>query len=400
MSQIELEIDEMNQVIDENLQLAEPHGDEPPEHEKKKRWDSGTSKDPETGPEEPEMQQVIEAELFLRSATRPVPPSIPAATELGKEQRTKPALENEPTHSEHMNQPPAERVPLEQTPSDGGVSLAPSQYVDAPEAVPAQSSSKSEAAPADIGLRETQPLNGISSRQAGSVGSAGSPRESQPSTETAETPSSEVDREQPDEHLQPPSEEFTTTASRGFKAASREDARKEMPQQSTLGNNEPQEASAGMSFDENSPSTQSSAGSKQPVSPDSTQSSPQLNLPKTRNPAFPGKRATSNPNPFRVVSVTSKQTEDVSPAQKLQTRHDYLARKCIKLQREIQYLSDLRDRGAVAPEDARKINSALEKLQEYLDLKTKERYEIGVLLSRQLRREIDRGENGQFWVGH
>lgn len=54
----------------------------------------------------------------------------------------------------------------------------------------------------------------------------------------------------------------------------------------------------------------------------------------------------------------------------------------------------------MAPEDARKINSALEKLQEYLDLKTKERYEIGVLLSRQLRREIDRGENGQFWVGH
>ncbi|SCU87232.1 LADA_0E02784g1_1 [Lachancea dasiensis] len=127
-----------------------------------------------------------------------------------------------------------------------------------------------------------------------------------------------------------------------------------------------------------------------------------LPLPKTRNTATPiasGARQTSNPSPFRVVSVTSKQSEK-SQAQKLNSRHEYLTLKCSKLQREIQYLSDLRDRGAVAPEDSRKINNALVKLQEYLDRKTKERYEIGVLLSRQLRREIDRGENGQFWVGN
>ncbi|SCU92465.1 LAFA_0F10748g1_1 [Lachancea sp. 'fantastica'] len=135
---------------------------------------------------------------------------------------------------------------------------------------------------------------------------------------------------------------------------------------------------------------------------------PQL-LPKTRKPtADPSAtqplntpqqpRHTSNPSPFRVVSI-SKQTEH-GQAQKLQTRHHYLSGKCTKLQREIQYLSDLRDRGALAPEDSRKISSALQKLQEYLDRKNKERYEVGVLLSRQLRREIDRGENGQFWVGN
>ncbi|SCV05252.1 LANO_0H03400g1_1 [Lachancea nothofagi CBS 11611] len=134
---------------------------------------------------------------------------------------------------------------------------------------------------------------------------------------------------------------------------------------------------------------------------DTSDPAPQT-LPKIRNVATPvmsSARQTSNPSPFRVVSVSGKHSDN-SQAQKLQSRHDYLTCKCTKLQREIQYLSDLRDRGAVAPEDTRKINGALVQLQEYLDRKTKERYEIGVLLSRQLRREIDRGENGQFWVGN
>ncbi|SCU96694.1 LAME_0F17106g1_1 [Lachancea meyersii CBS 8951] len=119
----------------------------------------------------------------------------------------------------------------------------------------------------------------------------------------------------------------------------------------------------------------------------------------TRTSAHPHTlRKTSNPSPFRVVSVSKN--PDHSQAQKLQARHDYLTCKCTKLQREIQYLSDLRDRGALTPDDAHKISNALQQLQEYLDRKTKERYEVGVLLSRQLRREIDRGENGQFWVGN
>ncbi|CUS22371.1 LAQU0S05e03862g1_1 [Lachancea quebecensis] len=402
MSQIELEIDEMNQVIDENLQLAEPHEDELSKHEEKTIWSSGTIKSLESETEEQGVQQALGADLYARSSTtRPVPPSIPAATELDKEQGTEVASETDSSQQKHASsQTPGERVPLEQTASDGGASLAPSQYVDAPEAVPSQPSFSSGIAPANSNPEKAQPLNGVSSQQPDSVDSAGSPRESRISTETAETLLSEVDRKHPGTPKQPLSEEFTREAPRGSEYASEDGANKEMPQQSTASNNGPQKAAAGTTSHQDSPLTQPSPGSKQPVSPDSSQSSPRLDLPKTRNPALPGKRNTSNPNPFRVISVTSKQTEDVSPAQKLQTRHEYLARKCIKLQREIQYLSDLRDRGAVAPEDARKINNALGKLQEYLDLKTKERYEIGVLLSRQLRREIDRGENGQFWVGH
>lgn len=121
-----------------------------------------------------------------------------------------------------------------------------------------------------------------------------------------------------------------------------------------------------------------------------------LALPKTRDAPDASKRSASNP--FRVVSVSNNKQE-VSSTQKLQNRHDYLTSKCAKLQREIKYLGGLRERGVLTPEDARKLDKALQRLQEYLDRKTKERYELGVLLSRQLRREIDRGENGQFWVG-
>lgn len=123
-------------------------------------------------------------------------------------------------------------------------------------------------------------------------------------------------------------------------------------------------------------------------------------------------------NPFRVVSVgttngdgtssrkssreipddTSKLT-DVDGASKSQKRLDYLAKKCLKLQKEIKYLRDMNSQNTLSIEDGRRLSNAIDKLQEYLDRKTKEKYELGVLLSRQLRKEIDRGENGQFWIG-
>lgn len=84
---------------------------------------------------------------------------------------------------------------------------------------------------------------------------------------------------------------------------------------------------------------------------------------------------------------------------KLQNRHEYLMEKCIKLEKEIKYLRQMENQGSLTLEDGKKLNRAIDKLQEYLDRKTKERYEIGVLLSRHLRRQINRGENGEFWIG-
>lgn len=137
------------------------------------------------------------------------------------------------------------------------------------------------------------------------------------------------------------------------------------------------------------------------------------------------------PNPFRVVSVSSSTSTSSSRVNstssnhsshsgrkslsfqkdanynanaddsimKLQNRHEYLMEKCIKLEKEIKYLRQMKSQGSLTLEDGKKLDRAINKLQEYLDRKTKERYEIGVLLSRNLRRQINRGENGEFWIG-
>ena len=85
---------------------------------------------------------------------------------------------------------------------------------------------------------------------------------------------------------------------------------------------------------------------------------------------------------------------------KLEQRYDYLSNKTTKLTKEISYLTGMVNQGNLSIDDTKRLKVALTKLQEYLDRKTKERYETGVLLSRQLRRQIDRGENGQFWIGN
>ncbi|CCK70806.1 Bni5p KNAG_0F01380 [Huiozyma naganishii CBS 8797] len=131
-------------------------------------------------------------------------------------------------------------------------------------------------------------------------------------------------------------------------------------------------------------------------------------------------------NPFRVVSVTNSSRSSsgansrVTSAQsgtpawrhasggdsvppdasitKLQARHEYLIDKCGKLSKEIAYLRGMEDQGMLELGDAKRLDGALQKLQDYLDAKTKERYDVGVLLSRKLRRQINLGENGEFWI--
>ncbi|QHS75750.1 Bni5p [Saccharomyces paradoxus] len=128
-------------------------------------------------------------------------------------------------------------------------------------------------------------------------------------------------------------------------------------------------------------------------------------------------------NPFRVISVSSNSNSrsgsrksslnkydspvsspitsasELGSIAKLEKRHDYLSMKCIKLQKEIDYLNKMNAQGSLSMEDGKRLHRAVVKLQEYLDKKTKEKYEVGVLLSRHLRKQIDRGENGQFWIG-
>ena len=85
---------------------------------------------------------------------------------------------------------------------------------------------------------------------------------------------------------------------------------------------------------------------------------------------------------------------------RLEKKYELLTNKCNKLAKEVRYLTRMLGEGKLSIEDSRKLKVGLERLQEYLDKKTKEKYETGVLLSRQLRRRIDRGENGQFWIGN
>ncbi|AGO13178.1 AaceriAFR027Cp [[Ashbya] aceris (nom. inval.)] len=153
-----------------------------------------------------------------------------------------------------------------------------------------------------------------------------------------------------------------------------------------------------------------------------------LEVPKQRGDASSAasvepvrRRAT---NPFRVISVGGSSTvrrsqsgadgqtarppstgdkaapmsADEQSMLKLQRKHDYLIMKCVKLSKEIKYLTNLKKNGSLSVEDTRKMNDALEKLQEYLDRKSKEKYEIGVLLSRRIRKHINNGSNGQFWL--
>ncbi|CCD25644.1 Bni5p NDAI_0F03260 [Naumovozyma dairenensis CBS 421] len=91
--------------------------------------------------------------------------------------------------------------------------------------------------------------------------------------------------------------------------------------------------------------------------------------------------------------------EDGDSITKIQNKYDQLVLKCTKLQKEIDYLTKMNHQGTLSIDDTKKLSKALEKLQEYLDQKMKEKYEVGVLLSRRLRREINSGGNGEFWIG-
>lgn len=136
---------------------------------------------------------------------------------------------------------------------------------------------------------------------------------------------------------------------------------------------------------------------------------------KTCSVVSPTNRSFSNP--FRVVHVgsqpSSRNGSRVSSAasnsstasgsdvniEQLQKNYNVLSMKCTKLKKEIEYLNKFQQESTLTLEDRRKLIAAIEKLQEYLDKKNRQRYDTGVILSRQIRKTVDMGTNGQFWVG-
>ncbi|KAG0674495.1 hypothetical protein C6P41_001546 [Kluyveromyces marxianus] len=136
---------------------------------------------------------------------------------------------------------------------------------------------------------------------------------------------------------------------------------------------------------------------------------------KTCSVVSPTNRSLSNP--FRVVHVgsqpSSRNGSRVSSAasnsstasgsdvniEQLQKNYNVLSMKCTKLKKEIEYLNKFQQESTLTLEDRCKLIAAIEKLQEYLDKKNRQRYDTGVILSRQIRKTVDMGTNGQFWVG-
>lgn len=83
----------------------------------------------------------------------------------------------------------------------------------------------------------------------------------------------------------------------------------------------------------------------------------------------------------------------------LQQREKELSIKTRKLRKEIDYLKDLIDTASVSSNlsELRKLKYAIERLEGFLDQKEKEKYEVGIQLTRSLRKRVDSGDYGEFW---
>ncbi|QEU60648.1 Bni5 [Kluyveromyces lactis] len=166
------------------------------------------------------------------------------------------------------------------------------------------------------------------------------------------------------------------------------------------------------------PNTDKSSTYPAPAAIGHTQNGTLPRAPNTESSNIPTSPRILTPksNPFRVVHVgsqpssrnasrnssrVSSTSSDISDInfEQLQQNYNSLSVKCTKLQKEIDYLHKFQHESTLTLEDRRKLITAIEKLQEYLDKKNKQRYDTGVILSRQIRKNVDMGANGQFWVG-
>lgn len=92
--------------------------------------------------------------------------------------------------------------------------------------------------------------------------------------------------------------------------------------------------------------------------------------------------------------------EYTAKIEQLQMKDYELTAKIKKLRKEIDYLKDLIDSASITSnlEELRKLKYAIKRLESYLDVKNKEKYEVGISLTRALRRRVASGEIAEFWA--
>ncbi|KAL6948552.1 hypothetical protein ACO0QE_001020 [Hanseniaspora vineae] len=81
----------------------------------------------------------------------------------------------------------------------------------------------------------------------------------------------------------------------------------------------------------------------------------------------------------------------------LQLVYEHLDNKIQKVEREIEYLQNIMVTGGLNLADSKKLKEGIQILENYLDSKMKLRYEIGVKLSRKLRHRIELGKNEEVF---
>lgn len=103
---------------------------------------------------------------------------------------------------------------------------------------------------------------------------------------------------------------------------------------------------------------------------------------------------------LKFIGIKKENPESNNKIKTLQLKLAETNKKIIKLDKEINYLNNLIDSAAISSDltEVRKLKVAIQRLQEFLDQKQKEKYEIGMVLTRAMRRRIDSGESGEFWV--
>lgn len=107
---------------------------------------------------------------------------------------------------------------------------------------------------------------------------------------------------------------------------------------------------------------------------------------KTVAPKFIGMKPKEDPESFQKIET-------------LQQSERELSNKTRKLRSEISYLQELIDTASISSNlnELRKLKFAIERLGKFLDQKEKEKYEVGIQLTRMLRKRVDSGDYGEFW---
>lgn len=438
LSQIEIDINQMNQMIDENLQLVDPA-------------------ESEGAKEIPEVAETAETAEAAEAAEAAFPSSNVEVNDT-REDVVQPEADHEPTKehipSDNEKKKRMETEPKKLEPQAGVVEETQENHTanvigNSYNAFVAKSAQNGESIDNDTQVKahDTENVNqsGVDNETAKNVDDEWEDEKSDVEDKCTGTEAVEKIEAQP---LKPPTRQTISSAGHrtadtelildSFSSINNERDQDILPQTISVGSNNDDNHESKHSADETTDTSEdfpNPSGRSTPLDSQSKIFIPKKNLKEDNTDAngsdsasrelkpVPNLEKRRPTNPFRVISVSSNSTSrdgsrkssvnkydtpisspinsasELGNTAKLEKRHDYLVMKCTKLQKEIDYLNKMNAQGSLSMDDGKRLKRAVVKLQEYLDSKTKEKYEVGVLLSRQLRKQIDRGENGQFWIG-